>query len=195
MNPELWHDLPGSSKTKDLALQEVLRGILKATQPILTLFEDALVAVNVQEKIEPGTIVSKLADSLTFICHASYKTSMIRRETLRDVINSNYRSVCGQNTPLGKCLLGDELPKHIIDIAEVNKMTKKISSSQQGSSSSGKRDKDIKLRRSILLSLQKGKPSEFQVLEYNYKETTEATLTNLNKVYRKLNPVTAFAVI
>ena len=166
MNPELWHDLPGSSKTKDLALQEVQRGILKATQPILTLFQDALVAVKVQEKIEPGTIVSKLADSLTFICHASYKTSMIRRETLKDVINSNYRSVCGQNTPLGKCLFGDELPKYIIDIAEVNKMTKKISSSQQGSSSSGKRDKDIKLRRSILLSLQKGKPSEFQVLEY-----------------------------
>ena len=60
------------------------------------------------------------------MCHASYKTSMTRRETLKDVINSNYRSVCGQNTPLGKCLFGDELPKHIKDIAEVNKMSKKI---------------------------------------------------------------------
>ena len=139
MNAELWHDLPRSSKTKDLALQEVQRGIVKATQPILTLLEDALVTLKVQEKIEPGTIVSKLADNVTFMCHASYKTSMTRRETLKNVINSSYRSVCGQNTPLGKCLLGDELPK---DIAEVNKMSKKISSSQQGSSSSGKRDKD-----------------------------------------------------
>ena len=86
--------------------------------------------------------MSKLGDSVTFMCHASCKTSMTRRETLKDVINSNYRSVCGQNTPLGKCLFGDELPKHIKDIAEVNKMSKKISSSQQGSSSSGKRDKD-----------------------------------------------------
>ena len=76
MNPELWHDLPKSSKTKDLALQEVQRGIVKATQPILTLLEDALVALKVQEKIEPGTIVSKLADSVTFMCHASYKASI-----------------------------------------------------------------------------------------------------------------------
>ena len=142
VNPELWHDLPRSSKTKDLLLQEVQRGSVKATQPILTLLEAALAALKVQEKIEPGTIVSKLADSMTFMCHASYKTSMIRRGTLKDVISSNYHSFCGQNTPLGKCLFGDELLKHIKDIAEVNKMSKKTSSSQKSSSSSGKRDKD-----------------------------------------------------
>ena len=76
VNPELWHDLPRSSKTKDLALQEVQRGIGKATQRILTLLEDALVGPNVQEKIEPGTIVSKHVDSVTFMCHVSYKTSV-----------------------------------------------------------------------------------------------------------------------
>ena len=98
VNPELWHDLPRSSKSKDLAAQEVQRGIVKATQPVLTLLEDALAALKVQEKIEPGTVVSKLADSVTFMCLANYKTSMTRRETLKEVINSNYRSVCGQNT-------------------------------------------------------------------------------------------------
>ena len=86
VNPELWHDLPRSSKTKDLALQEVQRGIVKATQPILTFLEDSLAALKVQEKIEPGTIMSKLADNVTFMCHTSYKTSMARRETLKDVI-------------------------------------------------------------------------------------------------------------
>ena len=43
-NPELWHNLPSLSKSKDLALPEVQRGIVKATQPILTLLEDALAA-------------------------------------------------------------------------------------------------------------------------------------------------------
>jgi len=47
VNPELWHDLPRLSKTKDLALQEVQRGIVKATQPILTLLEAALAALKV----------------------------------------------------------------------------------------------------------------------------------------------------
>ncbi|XP_068725535.1 uncharacterized protein [Montipora capricornis] len=137
VNPVLWHDLPRSSKTKDLGLQEVQRGIVKATQPILTLLEDALVALKVQEKIEPSTFVSKLSDSVTFMCHASYKTSMTRRETLEDVINSNYKQ--------------------------------------------SKEAVFFKLRRAIPLSLQKGKPSEFQVLEHNNKVTTEATLTHLNK--------------
>ena len=67
VNLELWYDLPRSSKTKDVALQEVQRGIVKATQPILTLSEDALVALKVQEKIDPGTIVPKLADSVNFV--------------------------------------------------------------------------------------------------------------------------------
>lgn len=129
VNPELWHDLQRPSKTKDLALQEVQRGIVKATQPILSILEEAIAAQKLKEKIEPSTIMSKLADSVTFLCHAIYKTSMTRRETLKDVINSNYRSVCGQNTPLGKCLFGDELPQHIKNIAEVNKLSKKITSS------------------------------------------------------------------
>lgn len=132
VNSELWHDLPRTSKTKDLALQEVQRGIVEAVQPMLTVLEDAMAAQKSKAKIDPATIVSKLADCVTFLCHASYKTSMTRRENLKDVINIHYRSVCGQNTPLGKCLFGDELPKHIKDIAEVNKLSKKISSGQRG---------------------------------------------------------------
>lgn len=109
---------------------------------MISVLGDALLAQNKREKIEPGSIIPKLADSVTFLCHASFKTSMTRRETLKDVMNCNYRSVCGQNTPLGKCLFGDELPKHIKDIAEVNKLSKKISSTQPASSSSYKRDKE-----------------------------------------------------
>lgn len=47
VNPELWHDLPRLSKTKDRALVEVQRGIVKVNQPILTLLEDALAALKV----------------------------------------------------------------------------------------------------------------------------------------------------
>ena len=47
VNPDgLWHDLPRSSKTKDLALQEVQREIVKATQPILIWL--ALLCLNFQ---------------------------------------------------------------------------------------------------------------------------------------------------
>ena len=35
VNLELWHDLPKESKSKDLGLQELQKGIVKASQPII----------------------------------------------------------------------------------------------------------------------------------------------------------------
>ena len=60
-------DIVSSVEEMKALFQEVQRGIVKATQPILTLSEDALVALKVQEKIDPGTIVPKLADSVNFV--------------------------------------------------------------------------------------------------------------------------------
>mgnify|MGYP000102633006 CR=1 FL=1 len=105
--------------------------------------------------------------------------------------------------------------QHIKDTAEVNKMSKKICSSQQGSSSSGKRDKGAynrgspqgrarkpyflnyggrcrsRYRRESLLS-SKSSTNKGQQQKANNKGTTKATVTHLNKVCRKLNPVTGF---
>ena len=42
VNLELWHDLSKESKSKDLGLQELQKGIVKASQPIIQLFDSAL---------------------------------------------------------------------------------------------------------------------------------------------------------
>ena len=52
------------------------------------------------------------------------------QQTMREFVNPSYRSLCSRNTPPGKWLFGDELPKQIKEIAEVNKMAKKLGPSQ-----------------------------------------------------------------
>ena len=44
VNSELWHDLSKESKSKDLGLQELQKGIVKASQPIIQMFDSALKA-------------------------------------------------------------------------------------------------------------------------------------------------------
>ena len=44
VNLELWHDLSKESKFKDLGLQELQKGIVKAQQPIIQLFDSPLKA-------------------------------------------------------------------------------------------------------------------------------------------------------
>ena len=111
---------------------------MKGAQLVIDLLNKVLEARKQRVKLDPAEFLSPLADAMTFLCHSSYKISMSRRELLRDNINSSCRSVCSHSTPVGKWLFGDELPKQIKDIAEVNKLAKKLGSNHQSSSLSGK---------------------------------------------------------
>ena len=44
VNLELWHDLSKEPKSKDLGLQELQKGIVKASQPIIQLIDSALLS-------------------------------------------------------------------------------------------------------------------------------------------------------
>ena len=127
VNMELWHDLSKESKNKDLGLQEVQMGIVKAAQPIIQLFDMALKARKDKSTMDSGALLPILADAVTFIGHASFLTSLKRRDLLRPDIAKPYQSVCSKSNPITTCLFGDELPKHIKDIGEVNKISKRVS--------------------------------------------------------------------
>ena len=68
-----------------------------------------------------------LADAVTFLGRASYLTSLKRREFLKPDNANPYKSVCNKSNAITTCLFGDELPKHIKEIGEVNKISRKVS--------------------------------------------------------------------
>ena len=124
VNLELWHDLCKESKSEDLGLRE-LTG--KASQPIIQLFDSALKANKDKSSMDPHVSLPLLADAVTFLGHALFLTSLKRREFLKPDIAKPYQSVCNKSNAITTCLFGDELPKHIKEIGEVNKISRKVS--------------------------------------------------------------------
>ena len=125
VNLQLWHDLPRATKTRDLGLQELQKNIVKSAQPMLLLFDTIVKAKAEKKAIQPIEISPMLADAVTLIGHASYLASVKRRKFLKPDISSAYQSVCSKSNPVTTFLFGDELPKQIKDIGEVNKISRK----------------------------------------------------------------------
>lgn len=126
VNMELWLDLQKNVKVKDLAFQEIQKFVVKGSQALVVALDKIIQAQNKRVNIEPSTILTELGDSLAFLGHACYQTSLKRRDSLRPHINKHYQSVCSKNTPISKWLFGDDLAKSIKDIGEVNKMSRKV---------------------------------------------------------------------
>ena len=127
VNSELWHDLSKESKSKELGLQKLQKDIVKAAQPIIQLCDSALKARKDKSSMDPNVLLSPLADTVTFLGHASFLTSLKRREFLKPDIARPYQSVCNKSNAITTCLFADELPKHIKEIREVNKISRKVS--------------------------------------------------------------------
>ena len=77
--------------------------------------------------MDPNVLLPLLADAVTFLGHASFLTFLKRREFLKPDIAKPYQSVCNKSNAITTCLFGDELPKHIKEIGEVNKISRKVS--------------------------------------------------------------------
>ena len=125
MNLELWHDLPRHTKSKDLGILEVQKNIVKSAQPLVQLFDSVLVAQNERKMLQPSEILPVIGDAITFLGHASFLASLKRRDFLKPDIAVAYHSVCSKSNPVTTFLFGDELPKHIKDIEEVDKIARK----------------------------------------------------------------------
>ena len=121
VNLEPWHDLSKEPKSKDLGLQELQKGIVKASQPIVQLFDSALKARKDKFSMDPNVLLPLLTDAVTFLGHASFLTC------LKPEIAKPYQSVCNRSNAITTFLFGDELPKHIKEIGEVNKISRKVS--------------------------------------------------------------------
>ena len=137
VNLEFWFELARQARTKYLALQEAQRGITKGVEPIIELVEKILNAQKTKSELKPDSFTTPLVDAITLLC--SFRLSLVRRETLREFVNPSYRPLCSKNTPPGKWLFGDELPKQIKEIAEVNKMAKKLGPSKTSPGGRGRR--------------------------------------------------------
>ena len=110
VNLELWHDLSKESKSKDLGLQELQKGIVKASQPIIQLFDSALSARKGKSSMDPNVLLPLLADAVTFLGHASF-LHLLNEESFLNQISPDLISLFVTGlTPLQLACLGMNCP-------------------------------------------------------------------------------------
>ena len=60
-------------------------------------------------------------DSIALVANANYKLTMKRRELIKPDLNPPYTRLCKEDIKPSTKLFGDELPKHLKDMAEAKK--------------------------------------------------------------------------
>ena len=103
VNLEVWHDLSKEPKSKDFGLQELQKGIVK-------LLDSALKARKDKSSMDPNVLLPLLTDAVTFLGHASFLTSLKRRQFLKPEIAKPYQSVCNRSNAITTFSTGMNCP-------------------------------------------------------------------------------------
>jgi hypothetical protein len=111
--------------------------LLRLLNPSFSYFNSTFKAKQERSNIDPMLFLSMLADAVTFLGHASYLTSLKRKDMLKPDIAKPYQAVCSKSQAITSYLFGDELPKHIKEIGEVNKISRRVTSRPFSSPSRG----------------------------------------------------------
>ena len=127
--------------------------MVKSAQPMILLLDSVLNSQKEKKSIEASRILPLIAHAVTFLGYTSYLTSIKRREFLKPDIAQDYQSVCSKSNPVTTCLFGDEMPKQIKEIGEINKIAKRT---MFRSTVSSKRNSDYKSNNSSSRYTQRG---------------------------------------
>ena len=82
VNLKLWHDFSKELKSNDLDVQELQKGITKASQPILQLFDSALKAHKDKSLMDPDVLLPLVTDAviLPLFLHLLNEVSFLTRD-------------------------------------------------------------------------------------------------------------------
>ncbi|XP_013387436.1 uncharacterized protein LOC106156643 [Lingula anatina] len=121
VDKEIWRRMRKQNylKKRDLRFSSIQSAITKSTFAMLSVAENLL-----SKPAEPSTEQSIRAclDAVFLLGHANTSVSLQRRELLRPVLKSDHAGFCDANIPVTSLLFGDDLPKSVKDIREMDKV-------------------------------------------------------------------------
>ncbi len=78
------------------------------------------------------SLLRTATDSVGLMANANYQLNMRRREMIKHDINPNFRHLCDTAVQFTEQLFGDDLPKQVKDMSEVNKVGLKLAGPRGG---------------------------------------------------------------
>ena len=70
--------------------------------------------------------VGSLKDGVLLLANANQELNYRRRELMRPQINTNYRHLCSPSNPVTSLLFGNDLPKAVKDVTDINRLSSKL---------------------------------------------------------------------
>jgi len=98
-------------KRNDKRIFESQELILKATTAIIAIAETCLEADRNNKVVNSKTLVSNSIDAITLLGKVSSQLTVERKEKLKYALSEDYKSLCDQDHPDSRYLLGDDLPE------------------------------------------------------------------------------------
>lgn len=129
VNPEVWTKLTSNVRSNDIKIQKVEKFLCKAVTSLGIMADKLLKTKESSKDLKEAHIsdtVKTVLDSIRFIGQAQQELHQLRRIAIKPDLNQDYRQLCTSQVTATKLLFGDDLPKAVKDLNEVNKMTGKL---------------------------------------------------------------------
>ena len=127
VNQLIWDNLSSTIRSQDLKFQKVQTSIVKGMTALARVTDAILKRVN---KISGGKVLAQEAiDSLSLLAHANTELNNRRKELIKPDLHTDYKHLCSASTTVTAELFGDDLSKQVKDISEVNRVSRKVTTS------------------------------------------------------------------
>ena len=126
----VWSRLPTYDRMADSRLQQTQKA---ASAPIIPLLR-AVESVSVTGEVDKKQVIAHLSAAIAMIGETSNKVSMLRKNAIRSLVNSDYKSLCTKDVVVTSSLLGDDFDSKVKKIRETSKSQSLMKYSQSSSS-------------------------------------------------------------
>ena len=128
VNQLIWDNLSANVRSQDLRMQKVQTSLIKGITGIVLATNKVHGCL---DSIPEGRdLIQSLSDSIAMLANANKQINMRRKEMIKPDLHDDYKHLCSSSIEPTSFLFGDELPKQVKDLTEVNRVGKKVTHSR-----------------------------------------------------------------
>ena len=121
INEEVWDLLPRRSETVDLAFKKVQELLVQGLSSLSLLGDQLVKDLQTGKPTNIRQVLDQVMDSIALVANVNNKLNMKRRELIKPDLNPPFTRLCKNDIKPSTKLFGDELSKHLKDMAEAKK--------------------------------------------------------------------------
>ena len=125
VNQSIWDHLTPAVRSQDVRLQKVQTSLFKGMCALTTMIDKFL--DHIPSFPQGNDLLQQSTDALALFANASSELNQRRRELIKPDLHDEYKHLCSSSLAIPDQLFGDDLPKQVQELTEVNRVGKKVS--------------------------------------------------------------------